>query len=284
MPAALMPRGDQEGPAPSPVPTHFWERAPKPSSPRAAPGAGLSPSRELQPPLAGGAGHALLPRGRGHPPWTLEASGRPSVPSARPSLQRRTCMASASGALWAVSPARSREQRPRGPAPLSRAASPLCTPSLPTGHPGASLITLMPTTSVSRNTSLPTADEGLSAGEPSGLCPGWIGRHPGRTGRHPGWTGRQVCVQGGRAGTQGGEGQEPPPPSHSRPSRGPVPAPQPRAVSSAAVTAAISQVYRVHSSAPKGLKLQACVLGLPECRRERLGVTCQVGSLLCVEA
>ncbi|MXQ94364.1 hypothetical protein E5288_WYG001171 [Bos mutus] len=48
------------------------------------------------------------------------------------------------------------------------------------------------------------------------------------------------------------------------------------AVPSLNVTAAISRVYRVHSSAPKGLKLQACVLGLPECRRERLGVTCQV--------
>ena len=286
VPAALMPGGDQEGPAPSPVPTHLCERAHKPSSPRAAPGAGLSPSHELQPPLAGRAGHALLPWGRGHPPWTLEASGRPSVSSAWPSLQRHTCMASASGAPCAVSPARSWEQRPQGPAPPSRATSPRCAPSLPTGHPGASLITLMPATSVSRNTSLPTADEGLSAREPSGLSrvDGPAPRVDGPSGVCPGRMGRQVCVQGGRASTQGGEGQEPLPPSHSHPSRGPIPAPHPRGVSSTAVTTAVSRVYRAHSSAPEGLERRACVLGLPECRRGRLGVTCQAGSLLCVKA
>ncbi|XDA88379.1 hypothetical protein R6Z07F_018045 [Ovis aries] len=51
------------------------------------------------------------------------------------------------------------------------------------------------------------------------------------------------------------------------------------------VTAAISRVYRVHSSAPKGLECQACILGLPECRRGQPGVTCQApSSLLCVKA
>lgn len=103
----------------------------------------------------------------------------------------------------------------------------------------------MPAMSVSRNTSLPAAEEGLSAGEPSGLC-------PGRTGH------QSVSREDGPAPRAGRAGHPCPRPRATAVPHGA------RAVSPTAVTAAISRVYRVHASAPKGLECQACVLGLPE--------------------